>query len=68
MFFGHEFGGIGLEVEAEQGLGVRWADIEPPVGIFDFETIEFVLLPVSILLLERSEDSILVVDFAVDLA
>jgi hypothetical protein len=66
LLFFHEFGGIGFEVEAEEGFGVGRTDVEPPVGVFDFETIKFVLFAVGILGLERGEDSIFVMDFTVD--
>lgn len=63
----HELGRRGFEIEAEERFGIGRADIEPPVGIVDFESVELVLGAISIALAECSEYGILVVHFAVDL-
>jgi len=40
--------GRGLEVESKKGLGVRRAEVEPPLAHIDRETIEAVLVRVLV--------------------
>ena len=47
-FGGHLFRRSRFEVEPEERFGIGRTDIEPPVRIVDFEAIEFMLFPISI--------------------
>src|SRR5215210_3990238 len=66
----HGLAVAGLDVEAEEGLGVRGTEVEPPVPVVDGEAVEVVDLRVVVLrvvLLHLLQRRFLVLDLAVDL-
>ena len=60
--------GLGFEVEAEQRLGVRRPEVEPPRVELDGQPVEVVLAAVGVSSADLGEHGIDVVDVGVDLA
>src|SRR5690242_627603 len=68
QFFLEQLGCFRLEVEAEQGLGVGLADVEPPVAEVDGDAVEVVDLGLFVVLGQFADLGLLVLDLEVDLA
>ena len=55
-FANHHVAGSGLDVEADERLGVGAADVEPPVRVLHRDAVEFEHVPVGVGRLDAGED------------
>lgn len=65
-FFFQHFGSGGFQIETKKRLGIGRANVEPPIGIINFNSIKFTNFSVFIFFFELCDDRVFICDFAID--